>query len=97
MKRTHNKMPHAEFKQLLLLGFGRLLESHNSVKFFLVAMLFIIFDVEIVFLYPWAIVFKDFLRSGAGPIAFAVAAVFLGILLLGLVYAWGRGALEWEE
>jgi len=68
-----------------------------SVKFFLVAMLFIVFDVEVVFLYPWAIVFKDFCQVGEGMTAFTVAAVFLGILLLGLIYAWSRGALEWEE
>jgi NADH-quinone oxidoreductase subunit A len=68
-----------------------------SVKFFLVAILFIVFDVEVVFLYPWAIVFKDFRAAGEGPLAFAVAAVFLGILLIGLIYAWGRGALDWEE
>ena len=68
-----------------------------SVKFFLVAILFIVFDVEVVFLYPWAIVFRDFKAAGAGLTAFAVAAVFLGILLLGLIYAWGRGALDWEE
>ena len=68
-----------------------------SVKFFLVAMLFIVFDVEVVFLYPWAIVFREFKQAGEGVAAFSVAAVFLGILLLGLIYAWGRGALEWEE
>ena len=68
-----------------------------SVKFFLVAILFIVFDVEVVFLYPWAIVFKEFREAGLGIEAFVIAAVFLGILLLGLVYAWGRGALEWEE
>lgn len=68
-----------------------------SVKFFLVAILFIVFDVEVVFLYPWAIEFNEFRQAGAGVVAFSVAAVFLGILLLGLIYAWGRGALEWEE
>lgn len=68
-----------------------------SVKFFLVAIIFIVFDVEVVFLYPWAIVFKDFRAAGEGPLAFAVAAVFLGVLLIGLIYAWGRGALDWEE
>ncbi len=68
-----------------------------SVKFFLVAILFIVFDVEVVFLYPWAVVFREFKAAGEGALAFTVAAVFLGILLLGLVYAWGRGALDWEE
>lgn len=71
--------------------------ARASLKFFLVAVLFIIFDVEVVFLYPWAIVFKDFVRQGQGVLMFAEMAVFLGILALGFLYVWGRGALEWEE
>lgn len=67
-----------------------------SVKFYLVAMLFILFDVEVVFLYPWAILFKEFVRMGAGPFLFAEMAVFLGILVIGLVYIYGSRALEWE-
>lgn len=68
-----------------------------SVKFFLIAILFIVFDVEVVFLYPWSVAFREFKTEGAGLFAFTVAAVFLGILLIGLIYAWGKGALEWEE
>lgn len=68
-----------------------------SVKFFLVAIIFIIFDVEVVFLYPWAIVFRDFKQNDAGLTAFAIALVFLAVLLIGFIYAWGKGALEWEE
>lgn len=68
-----------------------------SVKFFLVAILFIIFDVEVAFLYPWAIVFRDFKQNGAGLTAFAIALVFLAVLLIGFIYAWGKGALDWEE
>jgi NADH-quinone oxidoreductase subunit A len=68
-----------------------------SVKFFLIAILFIVFDVEVVFLYPWSAAFKGFKTDGAGNFAFIVAAVFLSILLIGLIYAWGKGALEWEE
>ena len=60
-------------------------------RFYLVAMLFIVFDIEIVFLYPWAIVFKQLRIFGLIEMA-----VFVGILLLGLAYVWGKGALEWE-
>ncbi len=65
-----------------------------SVKFFIVAMLFIVFDVEAVFLYPWAIVFKEFSQFKA--FIFFEMLVFIGILLVGFVYVWKKGALEWE-
>ncbi len=67
-----------------------------SVKFYLVAMLFIVFDVEVVFLYPWAILFKEFLRSGQGAFVAVEMALFLGVLIIGLLYVYGRRALEWE-
>ena len=60
-------------------------------RFYLVAMLFIVFDIETVFLYPWAIVFKQLHIFGLIEMA-----IFIGILLLGLVYVWGKGALEWD-
>ncbi|MEK6709004.1 MAG: NADH-quinone oxidoreductase subunit A [Nitrospinota bacterium] len=62
-----------------------------SVKFFLVAILFIVFDVETIFLYPWAVAFKDL-----GFYGFAVVLPFLGLLAASLVYEWKRGALEWD-
>ena len=65
-----------------------------SIRFFLIALLFIIFDIEIVFLYPWAVVFKDFLTMGS--FIFFEMVVFLFILLFGFVYVWKNGALEWE-
>ena len=65
-----------------------------SVKFYLVAMLFIVFDIEVVFLYPWAVVFKDLLARGA--FIFVEMVVFLGILVLGLAYVWRKGGLEWD-
>ncbi|MBI2067545.1 MAG: NADH-quinone oxidoreductase subunit A [Deltaproteobacteria bacterium] len=67
-----------------------------SVKFYLVAMLFIVFDVEVVFLYPWAVLYKEFIRSGLGMFVFVEMALFLGILVAGLLYIYGRRALEWE-
>jgi len=60
-------------------------------RFYLVAMLFIVFDIETVFLYPWAIVFKQL-----GMFGLLEMAVFLAILLVGFVYVWGKGALEWD-
>lgn len=65
-----------------------------SIRYFLVALLFIIFDIEIVFLFPWAVVFRDFLSSGWT--IFIEMAVFLFILGFGFLYVWKKGALEWE-
>ena len=66
-----------------------------SIRFFLIALLFIIFDIEIVFLYPWAVVFKDFV-SNSGAFIFFEMVVFIAILVFGFVYVWRNGALEWE-
>jgi len=68
-----------------------------SVKFFLVAIIFILFDVEAVFLYPWAVLFREFKALGNGAFIFWEMIVFLFILTLGLVYVWKRKALEWEK
>ena len=62
-----------------------------SVKFYLVAMLFILFDVELVFLFPWAVVVRHLGLAG-----FAEMAVFIGLVIVGFVYAWKKGALEWQ-
>ncbi len=62
-----------------------------SVKFYIVAMLFIVFDIEAVFLYPWAVIFKELKIFGLVEMA-----VFIGILLVGFIYIWKKGALEWE-
>lgn len=67
-----------------------------SVKFFLVAILFILFDIEVVFLFPWAILYRDFISEGMGLFAFVEMALFLGILALGLVFVWRKKALEWK-
>ena len=69
--------------------------SQFDVRFYLVAILFIIFDLEAAFLYPWAVsVFK--LGGQASWVAWASMMVFIAELALGLVYAWKKGALEWE-
>ncbi len=62
-----------------------------SVKFYLVAMLFILFDVEAVFLYPWAIIFKDELRM----FGFWEMLVYIGVVLVGFFYIWKKGVLDW--
>jgi NADH-quinone oxidoreductase subunit A len=62
-----------------------------DVRYYLVAILFIIFDLEIAFLFPWALVFDDL-----GMPAIVAMTVFLGILVIGFVYEWKKGALEWE-
>jgi len=65
------------------------------IRFYLVAMLFILFDIEIIFLYPWAVLF---LRSGGARQFFlAEMAVFIAILIVGYIYVWRKGALEWDD
>jgi NADH-quinone oxidoreductase subunit A len=62
-----------------------------DVRFYLVSILFIIFDLEIAFLFPWAVAFKDI-----GDFGFWSMMVFLGVLTIGFIYEWRKGALEWE-
>jgi NADH:ubiquinone oxidoreductase subunit 3 (subunit A) len=61
-----------------------------NIRFYVIALIFIIFDVEIVFLLPWAVVFKSL-----GPFAFLEGIIFIGILAVGLAYVWKKGDLEW--
>ncbi|MBI4654524.1 MAG: NADH-quinone oxidoreductase subunit A [Nitrospirae bacterium] len=62
-----------------------------SVKFYIIAMLFVVFDVEAVFLYPWAVAYDKI-----GLYSFIEMMIFIYILLVGYIYAWGKGAIEWE-
>lgn len=62
-----------------------------DVRYYLVAILFILFDLEIAFLFPWAVVLKEI-----GMFGFGAMVVFLAILVVGFVYEWKKGALEWE-
>lgn len=62
-----------------------------DVRFYLVAILFIIFDLEVAFLFPWAVAFKD-----VGLVGFWSMIIFLGVLTVGFAYEWKKGALEWE-
>lgn len=68
-----------------------------SVKFYLVAMLFILFDIEAVFLVPWAVVFKSLSRILSRQFVFLEMIVFLAVLLLGYVYVWKKGLFEWNK
>lgn len=61
------------------------------VRFYLIAVMFILFDIEVVFFLPWAVVFKQL-----GLFGLVEMLIFIGILLVGYVYAWKKGALEWE-
>ena len=70
----------------IALPIGRL-----AIKFYLIAILFILFDVELVFLYPWAVIYRDL-----GALGLVEMGIFLGILMVGFVYAWDNGALEWS-
>ncbi len=62
-----------------------------DIRFYLVSLLFIIFDLEVAFLFPWAIAFKD-----VGLFGFWAMMIFLGVLTIGFVYEWNKGALEWD-
>jgi NADH-quinone oxidoreductase subunit A len=62
-----------------------------DVRFYLVAILFIIFDLEVAFLFPWAVAFKE-----VGAFGFWSMMAFLGVLTIGFVYEWRKGALEWD-
>jgi NADH-quinone oxidoreductase subunit A len=64
-----------------------------SIQYYLYAVLFLLFDVEVIFLFPWATVFRDLAPRW---LALLEAAIFVLILVLGLVYVWRKGALEWE-
>ena len=66
-------------------------EVKLNVRFYVFALLFVIFDVETLYVYPWAVTAKEL-----GALAIAEMGVFLAILFLGLAYAWAKGALQWE-
>ena len=70
--------------------------SRLSVKFYLVAMLFILFDIEVVFMYPWAIIYRAMLVSNA-PLIFGSMFCFLGILFIGYLYALKKRAFDWRQ
>lgn len=72
-----------------VIPFGQAWAQFN-VRYYLFALIFVVFDVEVIYLYPWAVVFRQL-----GAFAFFEMVIFLLILLVGLTYAWRKGALEW--
>ena len=68
-----------------------------DVRYYLIAILFILFDLEIAFLFPWATIFKDIVAAESIKVfGFIEMLVFVAVLVIGYVYAWAKGALEWE-
>jgi len=71
--------------------------SRLSVKFYMTAILFLVFDLEVVFIYPWAARYSDWLKDEAfAGVAFGGMMMFIAVLTLGLVYEYKRGAMKWE-
>ena len=66
-------------------------EVQLNIRFYVFALLFVIFDVEVLYVYPWAVTVRE-----VGALALGEMAVFLAVLFLGLIYAWAKGALVWE-
>lgn len=68
-----------------------------DVRYYLIAIIFIVFDLEVAFLFPWAVIFREIVgNSSIKMFGFAEMLVFLSILLVGYIYAWAKGALDWE-
>lgn len=65
-----------------------------DVKFYLVAILFVVFDLEVVYFYPWAVIFRDMVREGLGVLW--IMLLFAFFLIVGLVHEWRKGALDWK-
>ena len=68
-----------------------------NVRFYVIALIFLIFDVEVIFLFPWAVVFKSLTESGFGLLAFIEMFVFVLILIVGFAYVWVKGDLDWVK
>jgi NADH-quinone oxidoreductase subunit A len=71
-------------------------DTKVSVKFYLTAILFILFDIEIIFMYPWAITFREFIASGSGGLSLAAMSIFIAIFIFGLFWEVKSKALEWD-
>jgi NADH-quinone oxidoreductase subunit A len=66
------------------------------IRFFLVALFFLLFDLEAVFLYPWVILYREFVAEGRALFALGEMGVFVAVLVVGFVYVWRKGGLEWQ-
>ena len=67
-----------------------------NVRFYIVAMIFLVFDVEIVFMYPWATIFAPYAKTSIGGLLLVEMVVFVALLILAYVYAWGKGVFRWD-
>jgi NADH-quinone oxidoreductase subunit A len=85
--------PYPEKQMTYESGITPFMDAHQkfSIRYYIIAMLFLIFDIEAVFLYPWAVAYNHI-----GMYGFVEMVVFIAILLVGYFYAWKKGALEWE-
>ena len=68
-----------------------------NVRFYIIALIFLIFDVEVIFLFPWSVVFKQLSESGFGFLAFFEMFIFVSILIVGFAYVWVKGDLDWVK
>ena len=68
-----------------------------SVKFYLIAMIFILFDIEVIFLVPWAVVFKSFRDGRLGTLIYVEMMLFVALLLVGYIYVWKKGVFDWGD
>lgn len=66
-----------------------------DIRFYTIALMFVVFDVEVALLFPWGVAFRDLVESGWGWLAFAEALTFIVILMAGLAYVWSRGDIDW--
>jgi NADH-quinone oxidoreductase subunit A len=90
------KVPHPKKNQPFECGVPIHGDTHRrfSVRFYLVAILFLLFDVEAIFFFPWAVVYRDFL--GINGFIVLEMGLFVGVLVVGLYYVWRKGALLWD-
>ena len=68
-----------------------------NIRYYIIALIFLIFEVEVVFLFPWAVIFQDFIKEGNGMLVFVEMAIFLFILIVGLAYVWQKTDLDWVK
>ncbi len=94
-RRTNNSAVKRDLYECGLVGQDKK-DTKVSVKFYLTAILFILFDIEIIFLYPWSLTFREFISAGSGGPVFISMMIFLGIFIFGLFWEVKSKALEWD-
>ena len=67
-----------------------------DIRFYTVALMFVVFDVEVALLFPWGVIFRDLAERGLGTLAMVEAGTFIAILMVGLAYVWARGDIDWS-